>query len=72
MAVPKKKISYSRTRKRFLSKKDNLKLYIQCKLCTNFIKLHRLCASCSIKNLSLQGINDKFKTNINNTYTVIY
>ena len=70
MAVPKKKISYSKTRKRFLSQKEKFNLYIQCNSCSNFVKLHRLCPSCSIKGISLQQVNGNFKTNINDLYKI--
>jgi ribosomal protein L32 len=74
MAVPKKKISYSRTRKRFLSKKEKFTLYSQCKSCSNFVRLHHLCPSCSIKgvSLSLQQVRGNFKTNINNLYKIAF
>jgi ribosomal protein L32 len=68
MAVPKKKISYSKTRKKILAKKNRLNLYTQCIQCSNFIKLHRLCPSCSTKGNSLKQANSNFKTNINKLY----
>jgi ribosomal protein L32 len=65
MAVPKKKISYSRTRKRFLSKRKDLNLYVQCDSCPNFIKLHRACLHC-LKNPTFVQLDDhKLETNIN-------
>ena len=70
MAVPKKKISYSKTRKRFLSKKEKFNLYTKCDSCSNFTKLHHLCPSCFTKGLSLQQVNSKLKTNINNLYHI--
>jgi ribosomal protein L32 len=71
MAVPKKKISYSRTRKRFLPQKDKFTLYIPCNSCLNFLRLHRLCNCFSFKSMSLYETNKnikgeiKLKTNIN-------
>lgn len=43
MAVPKKKISHSKTRKRLLSKTLSSRKYIQCKESSNFIPLHSVC-----------------------------
>jgi ribosomal protein L32 len=68
MAVPKKKISYSKTRKRFFSKHDVLTLYTQCSHCSQFIKLHCFCPVCFSKKSSLQQVNSNFKTNINKLY----
>jgi ribosomal protein L32 len=68
MAVPKKKISYSRTRKRLLSKRGKLNLYSQCINCLNFTKLHHCCPSCSSRGNFLQQVNSNFKTNINKLY----
>ena len=68
MAVPKKKISYSKSRKRLLAKKDKLNLYIQCENCLNFIKLHHSCPSCSGRSLFSQQVDNNFKTNINKLY----
>jgi len=70
MAVPKKKISYSRTRKRLLSKAKKLRLYIECTSCSNFVKLHHLCSYCSLKGLSSHQIDGNFKTNINKVLNV--
>ena len=63
MAVPKKKVSYSKTRKRLLSKKGRLSLYRECQKCLNFIRLHKYCFACSG-----QGSYSKFKTNIDKLY----
>ena len=51
MAVPKKKISFSRKKTRFNSFQLKTKKYSQCNLCFNFIELHRIC-SCNIDSSS--------------------
>jgi ribosomal protein L32 len=66
MAVPKKKISYSRTKKKFLVKKSLFNLYNKCDLCLNFSKLHCICSSCFKKGVSLQLIKGKIKNNSTN------
>jgi ribosomal protein L32 len=72
MAVPKKKISRSKTRKRLLSKPNLLDstIYTQCGTCLNFLKKHTVClrllkkgAVCSEGNVQRKGIN-----NINKLY----
>jgi ribosomal protein L32 len=74
MAVPKKKISYSKTRKNILSKKNKLSLYVKCDSCENFIKLHRMCFHCFPKGLLILNTHNYFtknfnsKTNIKNLY----
>jgi len=69
MAVPKKKISYSKTRQRFLSKKNNLlKLYSKCTQCLSFIKLHHFCPSCNNKGVYSQKVKNNFNTNIHKLY----
>ena len=70
MAVPKKKISYSRTRARFLSRKTKLTLYTQCTRCANFLRLHHLCPSCSVKGNSFKKVGNNVKTNINKLYEI--
>jgi|KNS5DCM_BmetaT_FD_contig_31_5592705_length_454_multi_1_in_0_out_0_2 ribosomal protein L32 len=71
MAVPKKKISYSKTRKRLLGKGGNkLNSYTQCIRCSNFIKLHRVCPFCSNQGSSLQNVNSSSTTNIGNLYEI--
>jgi len=66
MAVPKKKVSYSRTRIRLLSKNIKFKNYIDCKRCQNFKNIHSLCSVCFISNKSpLTKLSDTFITNIN-------
>jgi ribosomal protein L32 len=66
MAVPKKKISYSKTRKKKLVNTEKPNLYTQCNLCFSFLKSHRLCFLCSnIENASTQQLKNTLKTNIN-------
>lgn len=68
MAVPKKKISFSRTRKK-IYKKNKLLIYKECKNCLNFIKLHHKCIFCSPKNLSdVIEVHSNFSTNINKLF----
>jgi ribosomal protein L32 len=76
MAVPKKKISYSKTRKKFLVKKLFFTSYVNCNVCFNFHKLHSICFMCFHKVII--GKQRKFKfflkftnrsiTNINDFY----
>jgi ribosomal protein L32 len=69
MAVPKKKISYSRTRKRLLSKKLHFKRYVQCEKSGNFIPTHTKCAISSSGKAYTKGIRYKGMNNINNLYS---
>jgi len=64
MAVPKKKVSHSRTRTRLLSKSLSLKTYIKCKECQNFMNPHLLCPDCFNTNSSLNRLLRKSITNI--------
>jgi len=65
MAVPKKKISYSRTRRRFLAKYRHLKKYNVCTECQNFISLHTICSFCDRKeDLNLLPYENVNITNI--------
>jgi ribosomal protein L32 len=73
MAVPKKKISYSRTRKRFLAKKGSLKLYRQCKRSQNFIPLHKTCSFFdSNSDVGPLTNNNVHITNIEKLYNVTF
>jgi ribosomal protein L32 len=65
MAVPKKKISYSKTRKRLLSNKKKLILYTECKSCLNFKKIHNTCTYCSLNTIPSTKL---FKTNIKKVF----
>jgi ribosomal protein L32 len=66
MAVPKKKISYSKTRIRLLSKDFKSHNYIRCKKCKNFKKIHSWCSRCFVNNKSvLNKVPDPLTTNIN-------
>jgi len=67
MAVPKKKISYSKTRKRLLSNKKKFILYTECRSCLNFKKIHNTCAYCSLNTLSSIKL---FETNIKKVFHV--
>jgi len=62
MAVPKKKVSVMRRKKRLQSQKLKMQNYIQCDSCSNFIKLHVKCPpNCSLG----QNYNSKnYFTNI--------
>jgi len=61
MAVPKKKISVMRRKKRLQSQKLKMQNYTQCNSCSNFIKLHVECPACLVG----QNYNNKnFYTNI--------
>jgi ribosomal protein L32 len=76
MAVPKKKTSYSKTRKRFLVKKSFFTSYISCSVCSNFYKLHCVCSFCFVRLMStkqgkdkvFQYSTDKSIVNINEVY----
>jgi ribosomal protein L32 len=70
MAVPKKKISYSKTRKRLLTRKANLRSYVQCPICTSFVHLHRSCPTCSVKGSSFAKARTTSDTNINKLYDI--
>jgi ribosomal protein L32 len=70
MAVPKKKISYSKTRKRLFAKEAKLNSYIQCDRCSNFVKLHRYCSECSNQGNSLQNADSRSITNIGKLYEI--
>ena len=65
MAVPKKKVSRSKTRKRLLSKVNLLDsiVYTQCDTCLHFLKMHTSCTVCFKGNVRRKGIN-----NINKFY----
>jgi len=75
MAVPKKKVSRSKTRKRFLSRVNtpSYDLYTQCEICLNFIKTHKTCSIrakgkgeiCTTKGAQSRRIN-----NINKLYEI--
>ena len=67
MAVPKKKISYSKTRKKVLSKPIGFILYAQCNSCSNFIKIHNTCIYCSLNKISSVKL---FKTNISKVFHI--
>jgi len=64
MAVPKKKISHSRTRTRLLSKPLVLRTYTKCKECQNFIKPHSLCTYCFNTNSYLNRFSRNSLTNL--------
>nr|QFP99074.1 ribosomal protein L32 [Telonemida sp.] len=70
MAVPKKKVSHSRTRKRLLSKKLNFNKYVQCIECLNFIPTHAKCSICSLQKAYIKGTRYKGVTNINELYSL--
>ena len=75
MAVPKKKVSRSKTRKRLLSRVNSLSygLYTQCEICLNFLKTHRTCA---IRAKSKEGVcmtrgtQNRRINNINKLYDI--
>jgi len=64
MAVPKKKVSYSRTKRRFFAVPGKLISYIQCNDCLNFKKLHFVCLYCNSKDSSIKRFLTYSKTNI--------
>jgi ribosomal protein L32 len=71
MAVPKKKISHSRGRKRRLELKRNTDfLYQKSSKTGHFRKLHSLCPISLHKNSGLKGLtlNSRFGTNIEQVY----
>ena len=72
MAVPKKKISHSRTRTRLLSKSLSLRTYTKCKECQNFLNPHSLCPDCFNTNSSLNRLLRKSMTNIKTMENIIF
>jgi len=71
MAVPKKKISHSRGRKRQLETKRNIDcLYQKSSKTGHFKKLHSLCPISLHKKSGLKGLtlNNRFGTNIERIY----
>jgi ribosomal protein L32 len=67
MAVPKKKISYSKTRQRFICKQKKLSLYKECNSCLHFIKMHHVCIYCSLNKVSSIKL---YKTNIKEIFNI--
>ena len=66
MAVPKKKVSHSRKRKRLLTGlKSKHRFYLKCASCLNFVKSHTLCPVCDTKGNPTRRIN-----NINKLYDI--
>lgn len=70
MAVPKKKISRSRTRARLKSKPINSILYTECKKCQNFMNPHSFCLDCFNKKSSLTNPIHNSRTNIKSIYNL--
>ena len=64
MAVPKKKISHSKTKKRFFATPNKFTSYVQCNYCLGFNKLHCKCYPCFFKGSSVQPFQKYYKTNI--------
>ena len=61
MAVPKKKVSNSRKKTRLNSTKINMRNYVFCDSCSQFIKKHSLCTNCTFNS-------DNCSTNIVDYY----
>jgi ribosomal protein L32 len=68
MAVPKKKISYSKTKKRYFAIPLKFTSYIQCNSCLNFNKLHCICSFCIFKDPSVKLFLNYSKTNLLEVY----
>jgi ribosomal protein L32 len=65
MAVPKKKVSVSRKKKRLNSKKIPMsQSYWQCIGCFNFIKIHRLCSKCIDVSTNVTNIKEQYNSTI--------